>query len=127
MNRLDDGKLQKLANYIIKKYEHMELLKDIPVRIAFQYSDKEKKSKNKSIFAECDKVNEKYSLFCPYDFLITFYEPNTAFLSDKAFELLMYHELRHIGINEKGFYIIPHSVEDFKDIIKKYGIDWIDK
>ena len=43
MNRLDDGKLQKLANYIIKKYEHMELLKDIPVRIAFQYSDKEKK------------------------------------------------------------------------------------
>lgn len=36
----------------------------------------------------------------------------------------MYHELRHIGIGEKGLKIVPHDIEDFKDILKEYGLDW---
>lgn len=41
----------------------------------------------------------------------------------------MYHELRHIGVGEKGLKIVPHNIEDFSDILTKYGLDWnsIDK
>ena len=36
-------------------------------------------------------------------------------------------ELKHVGFEPGGtFRIIPHDVEDFVDIIKKYGTDWTD-
>ena len=36
----------------------------------------------------------------------------------------MLHELKHIGIGEKGLKIENHDVEDFKDILYRYGLDW---
>ena len=40
-------------------------------------------------------------------------------------KVLMIHELKHIGFEPgKPFTIIPHDVEDFKEIIETYGMDW---
>lgn len=44
--------------------------------------------------------------------------------------VLMLHELKHIGISfkkdgTKVTYLVNHDVQDFYDIIKKYGIDWL--
>jgi len=36
----------------------------------------------------------------------------------------MLHELRHITLGEKGLKIRPHDIEDFKDILETYGLDW---
>jgi hypothetical protein len=36
----------------------------------------------------------------------------------------MLHELKHVGIGEKGLKLVEHDIEDFKDILKQYGIDW---
>ena len=36
----------------------------------------------------------------------------------------MYHELKHIGMGPKGLKIEPHDVENFSDILEKYGLDW---
>ena len=60
------------------------------------------------------------------DFLVTFYKPHSDFLDEEQMRTLMYHELRHIGYNpntERSF-IVPHEVEDFLDIIRKYGPCW---
>ena len=36
----------------------------------------------------------------------------------------MLHELKHIQINERGLSVKPHDIEDFKDILEKYGNEW---
>ena len=38
---------------------------------------------------------------------------------------MLQHELLHIGQSEKGTFIVkPHDVEDFREIIDEYGLDW---
>ena len=37
--------------------------------------------------------------------------------------LVIYHELRHIGIDGKK---VEHNVEDWRDILKEFGIEWLD-
>lgn len=36
----------------------------------------------------------------------------------------MWHELRHIEIGPKGITIRPQEVDDWKSILREYGIDW---
>ena len=49
------------------------------------------------------------------------YEPNVVGFSEKQMETLLRHELHHVGIDfekdETGFYVVPHDVEEFWDII----------
>jgi len=96
--------------------------------IVFLESDQEKKkSGNRLVYGECEKVPEKYKWAVPADFLITIYTPNTMALNDEQMRILVKHELMHIGITEDAdptFYIIPHDVEEFASIIDEYGYDW---
>ena len=61
----------------------------------------------------------------PFDFVITFYWPNCENMTEEKLEMLMYHELRHVGFGDGTFTIIPHDVEDFRDVIDRWGLDWI--
>jgi len=45
-------------------------------------------------------------------------------MTENQKKILMLHELRHIGIGEKGFRIENHDVEDFRDILERFGIEW---
>ena len=45
-------------------------------------------------------------------------------LNENQHKILMYHELQHIGIGEKGHKIETHDIEDFSNILHKYGLDW---
>ena len=45
-------------------------------------------------------------------------------MSENQRKILMLHELKHIGIGEKGLKLEEHDREDFADILKRYGIDW---
>lgn len=98
------------------------------VSVGFISSTIEKKiGKTKMVLGECKKVQELYSLFCPFDFLIIIYEPNCEGLTEDQMKILIWHELNHIGIDEDGeTYINPHDVEEFDDIIKAHGIHWTD-
>ena len=80
----------------------------------------------KTKYADTEKVNEMFKTLMPYDFVITFYQ-DAAELDDKIKEILMYHELKHVGFDPDNlrYYIIPHDIEDFVDVLKKYGYDWI--
>lgn len=99
------------------------------LRVGYCISDKEKTSKGRRILGECQKVPEEWQGFAPYDFLITFYEPNLAGKTQEQLTALAYHELMHAGaeLEEDGTirtWIIPHDQEDFHRVLDRFGSDW---
>ncbi len=117
--------LAALAESVIAEHKEFKPITDSECRIAYQYADKEKKSGGKTVYADTTKVSEKMKAVAPYDFVITFYKPSTDSLSPEKKRILMRHELKHIGIDNGKFKIIPHDVEDFSDIIEEKGMNWI--
>lgn len=126
--REDD--LYNLGNKVIAKYPELTILGDADCRIAYQYCDKAKRSNGFEVYADTTLINDKLKQFINIDFLITFYMGNTEALDDDRMEMLMYHELCHIGYDpgKEGsdrYRIIPHDVEEFRTVIDKWGLDWI--
>ena len=119
---------EKIGRNLIRRNKEFRDIIDFDIRIAFLVSDEEKTSGRKIICGECIKVAKNYFWCCPYDFMIIVYEPNTIHMNEKQKRILIRHELKHIGVNTGGnepcFYIVPHDIEDFRSIIKRYGIDW---
>lgn len=126
----DDKELKELAESIIAESDALAILRDYlhEVRIGYQWSEKKKFKDGGVVYADCEKVKAKLKEFIEYDFIITFYD-SARELSENAKRVLMYHELRHVGIKEASngditFYIVPHTLQDFKEIVEKYGMDW---
>lgn len=96
------------------------------ISVGFVSSTKEKTiGKTKKVLGECKKVTDLQKLFCPYDFLIIVYEPNCEGLTEKQMGILLWHELKHVGIDGDGEpYLVPHDVEEFDDIIASEGLHW---
>ena len=102
---------------------------DLGLRIGYCLSDKEKTSRGRRILGECQKVPEEWLGFAPYDFLITFYEPNLAGKTQEQLTALAYHELMHAGaqVDEDGtirLSITPHDQEDFRRVLDRFGSNW---
>ena len=121
--RLDDN-LDAIAYKVIQAHSELAYLDTNGISIAYQRSNVNKKRNGKVVFADTEKIKDKYGVFIPHDFLITFYADSNN-ISNEILEKLMYHELRHVGFSEGKTFIVPHDVEDFKDIINIWGIDWI--
>lgn len=119
-----DKEMEELAQKIIKKLPEMNYINDFNIKVGYVKSFEPKTKSGKSVFGDCRKVNLVYGAYLPFDFIITFYEPNIAYLNDNQLELLMWHELKHIGINERGFCIEPHDIEDFYNITDSHGTRW---
>lgn len=123
-------KYRLIGQKLIRMLDEFKEIREADVKIAYLSCDKEKKQNRKIVFAECCKVDEKYKWTCQYDFFIVVYEPNVAEFSDQQLEILIRHELHHVGVEytDKGisFYIVPHDVEEFWDIIREHGLNWSD-
>ena len=122
--------LERLGQKCIMKYPELNILGDSECRIAYQYCDKAKRSNNKEVYADTMLINDKLKQFINIDFLITFYMGNTEALDTDRMEILMYHELSHVGYDPgkegaERYKIIPHDVEDFRKVIDKWGLDWL--
>ena len=122
------AKYTKLAKKVIKETPELAYIKESGVRIAFLACDVEKKKGGSIVYGDCKKVDPRYKWCCPFDFLITIYEPNVALFDRQQIEILLRHEMRHIGINPDGvdeaFTLVNHDIEDFRSIIDDYGLDW---
>lgn len=115
--------LKELANRVIKKFPEFDFIKEYDIKIGYIISY-ERKNGEKIVYADCRKLQEPLKAYLPYDFLITFYDWHTGQMSDNQKKILMKHELKHIGLGTNGLKIMPHDIEDFKDILKDYGNDW---
>lgn len=126
--RIIEPKIESIANKLIQDQELLEYIRNSEVRIAYLVSDHALKKNGKSVFGQCEKIQEKYKWTIPYDFTITLFQPNIEHLTADQIEILVFHELLHVGIKEgsdgEKYKIIPHDLEDFDAIIRRYGIDW---
>lgn len=94
------------------------------VRILFLSSELEKVQNTKVVFAQCEKVPEKYKWAVPADFCIVVFEPNVEQFTDEQIRILLFHELLHVGIDGDSYFIRPHDIEDFHTIIERFGMNW---
>lgn len=116
--------MEQLAEKVIAKIPDLHFISNLNIKIGYVTSYEKKRKSGQQIYGDCRKVNPVYSAFLPFDFIITFYEPNIGHLSPNQAALLMWHELKHVGIGQKGFTIIPHDIEDFHSIIDTHGTRW---
>ena len=97
--------------------------------IIYLSSTHKKTGGGKVVKAECEKISEKYKWGIPCDFTITVFEPNIEGFTEEQIRILLFHELLHVKIefNEDGsenYGTYPHDLEDFKEIIDRFGTDW---
>ncbi len=122
------AKYKRIGDRLIRTLPEFEYIKDSGARIAYLASDEEKKKNRKIVFADCTKVSPRYSWCCKYDFFIVVYEMNTILFTPEQIEILIKHELHHVGVdsenNDDAFYIVPHDVEEFWDVINEHGLTW---
>lgn len=112
----------ELAKQVIEENPELEYLRTAPVTIIFLASTHKKKGKGKSVYGQCEKVQEKNKWGIPADFTITIFEPNVAGMTEEQLKILLFHELLHVGRDYES--ITPHDLEDFKIIVDRYGVDW---
>ena len=119
---------ERIARELIENDSSLAHVKGSAAKIAYLVSDKEKTSRRKPVLAECEKVPDKYRWSVPYDFTITVFEPNVERFDDEKRRILMLHELMHVGVerdgNEEAYYVVPHDIEDFEEVIERYGARW---
>jgi len=116
--------LRELGEKIIGAIPELHVIRNFNIKVDYIRSYEPKRDKGKTIFADCRKVKSAYTAYLPFDFIVTFYEPNTYHMTENQKKILMLHELRHIGIGERGLRIEDHDIEDFRDILTRYGFDW---
>lgn len=118
-----------IAKIVIDREESLVDIRNSQATIVYLTSENKKLSKGKKVCAECERVPDKYKWSIPADFTITVFLPNVAGFTQEQKEILMFHELLHVGIefNSDGtenYSVNPHNYEDFKEIIDRFGTDW---
>ena len=118
-----------IGKEVIDKEESLIDIRNSRATIIYLTSENKKMAKGKKVCAECEKVPDKYKWSVPADFTITVFLPNVEGFTEEQKRILMFHELKHVGIifNADGsetYSVIPHDYEDFKEIIDRYGTDW---
>lgn len=117
--------LRELGRRVIRDRPDLAWIQESRIRIGYAMSSLDRTRDGKMVFAECHKVRALWQAFMPYDFVIVFYEPNTMLMDDRQLDILMYHELLHVGMDDNGaLKIQPHDIEDFRVILDEYGMDW---
>lgn len=85
----------------------------------------------KTIAAQCIKTATLLKYFSEADVIIQVSGDLWDGLTEESKYVLMLHEMMHIGISYKKngkmmVDILPHDIQDFAVIIRKYGLDWVE-
>ncbi len=121
--------LEEIAEELIKEEPSLCLLRASDLKIVCLESDRSKKKDNKIVFADCEPVPEKFKWATEAQFMITLYTPNISFFDAKKKKILVFRELLKIipGKKENEFVIRDFDVNDFSEIIKRYGVRWYEE
>lgn len=108
---------QEIATQLCEKYEvafeHIQLDKVLFL------SETEKAPKK---YADTRLVKFPFDFLTDYRYIITFYENNIQAMTDAQKIILVFHELLHI--DESFEKIKKHNIEDFRELIGKFGCNW---
>lgn len=129
-HRAINDNYRAIAEALIEKEPALACIRNSRVQITYLESDSTKKDgKEKLVFAECEKVAAKNRWAIHSDFTITVFKNNCVGMSEAQMEILLFHELLHIGVEpgpdgEETYSVNHHDLEDFKVIIDRYGTEW---
>lgn len=118
--------LYDLMHAVIDDNEDLKHLDTQYVDIFCQYCNQEKKSRGRRVYADTTLVQKKFSKITKTNFVITFYKPNCERLDEEHMYRLMYHELLHVGFDDPQYSIVPHNLEDFRQCVDRWGVNWIE-
>lgn len=128
-NRYDN-----VIDKLLREEPTLQHINDYGISFGILEKDAGKTVNGKTVFADCSKMPDKYKPFAPYDFLITIYMKSVEKFTDRQMEILLFHEMLHIGVdeikNDEGLImdwklcINGHDLSDFKEIIDRFGTDW---
>jgi hypothetical protein len=117
--------MKNMADMIIDKY--IMFIREFDIRVGYVSCNEAKKDRQgKIVNAECIKIKPWMKAYLPYDYIIVFYEFNIMYFNSNQRKILMYHELEHIDMGERGLRIRHHDIEDFRNIVDKFGTGWSD-
>ena len=123
----DKGELKELADKIIEE-QLLDDVKEAEVGFVLVYP-----YISKNTAGRCIKASAEMKLYSGYDYVVEMSGDLWDKLDEEKQYILMFHELMHImpTYNDKkgewNFGLVDHDVQDFRKIINKYGVDWIDE
>lgn len=128
-NRTINEHYAEIGMELIQTEESLEEIKNSDITIVYLSSDAKKMEKGNAILGQCEKIADKYKWGMPCDMTITIFEPNIVGLTEGQIRILIFHELLHVGIgcnkdNSESYFVKSHDLEDFKEIINRFGTDW---
>lgn len=120
----DDG-VYSIMSELIDEY-HSDLRN---CKIKCLFYDKPRKKSGKVILATAEAVSAKYNYLTGIDFLISIYNEAWSGAAEQSRKALLDHELMHCFIaedraGEPVCKIIDHDIQDFVEILNRYGTDW---
>ena len=119
---------KKMGEELIRKIPDLKWIKECGIKIAWLESDQKKIKGRGIVHAECKKPEEWVQVFCKCDFVIIVYTENCMGMTDNQMRICLWHELLHVGMEEgtaePKYMINPHDIEDFKEIINRFGLNW---
>lgn len=128
-NRTLNERYAEIGAELIDSEQSLSYISDSEVTICYLSSPAKKTSNSKVVYGQCERVADKNKWAIPCDFTITVFEPNVEGFSDEQLKVLIFHELKHIGIEKRDdgtekYSIVPHDLEDFREVIDRFGVDW---
>jgi len=76
------------------------------------------------VYGKAEKVSLKAQVHVPYDFIIWLSADRFGLLAPLQKEALIDHELCHCQWDEGKASIRPHDIEEFTEILERYGYWW---
>lgn len=116
--------LKEIAEQVLSENEDIGESLD-GARIEYLWCDSKKSKSGMTVYADCHKVPDREKALCDVDFIITGYKPHCEILTEKAMKILMLHELMHAVYENGKCTTRQHDLQDFRYIVEKYGVDWI--
>lgn len=128
-NRTINEHYAEIGMDLIQTEESLEEIRNSDITIMYLSSDAKKMEKGNLVQGQCEKIADKYKWGIPCDMTITVFEPNIIGFTEEQIRTLIFHELLHVGIgcnrdNSESYFVKPHDLEDFKEIINRFGTDW---
>lgn len=123
-----DDSVLELAKSLISKY-HTSL---VNAKIAYLFRNKPMKKAGREVAATAEKISAKNKVLSNYDFIITISYEAWKGMQDAVKIAVLDHELSHLFIEddektgEPKFTLLPHTVEEFSEVILRNGLYNID-
>lgn len=117
--------LMELMNEVIKE-EKLDFLAGVDIMPVLVYPEI-----SPTVAGKCSVSNYKIKYFGRFQYLLEFSGELWDLLPIETKKVLCLHELYHINIthDKKGntkYKIRKHDLEDFTQIIKRYGTEWLE-